>query len=455
MENNVTPVLIRDRAINLGTNLAGSGFPVGIFPPKITKIIREVNECYGFPIDYVGASMMVALSVAIGNTHLVRMKDGWDESAILYVALIGRPGANKSHPLSFAMRPFVDHDYEQNRIYEKQYLEYLEQKEMSRKERAEKGIEVCPREPLRRRFLVSDITPEGLSLIHSQNRRGLCLLSDELSAWFKNFNRYNNGSEEQFWLSVFSAKPTMSDRKSAGNSIFIKRPFISVIGTMQKRILTELAKGERSANGFVDRILFVLLRNEQSTRWTMKQPETDVAAEWKGILSKLMELEIATDENSDIVPAIIPFTEEAMTRLFEWQHNLSDKCDREPNETLVGIYCKLQVYAIRFCLIVQMARWACGESGKDVIDILSVERAISLAEYFKETAVKVQTILKELSLTAQQLAIVTALPPEFTTGSAIAVAADNGMSERSFMEFLKNNLGKLFQKSKHGNYIKL
>ena len=455
MSDKITPQLVLDKAIDHCTAITGGGFPISLYPSKIQRIIREVNDCYGFPVDYVAAAMLEAVSVAIGNTHLARMKEGWDESAILYMALIGRPGANKSHPLSFAMRPFVEHDYEQNRIYEKQYLEYLEQLEMSRKERAEKGIEVCPREPVRRRFLVSDITPEGLSLVHSQNRRGLCLLSDELSAWVKNFNRYNNGSEEQFWLSVFSAKPTMSDRKSSRSSIFIKRPFVSVIGTMQKRILSELAKGERSANGFIDRILFVLLRHETSTRWSMKQPTFDVAAEWQRILSRLMELQCTVDENNDIVPVSIPFTEEAMVRLFKWQHELSDICDREPNETIVGIYCKLQIYAIRFCLIIQMARWACNDAGKDMIDLISVERAISLAEYFKESAVKVQTILKELSLTAQQLAIVSALPQEFETGGGIAVAMENGMAERTFMEFLKNNLGKLFQKSSHGKYIKL
>ena len=224
---------------------------------------------------------------------------------------------------------------------------------------------------------------------------------------------------------------------------------------MQKRILSELAKGERSANGFIDRILFVILKHELSTRWSMKQPTFDVADEWQNILSRLMCIECAYDENNDILPVIIPFTEEALERLFEWQHNLSDKCDTEPNETLVGIYCKLQIYAIRFCLIIQMARWACNDAGKDVIDLISVERAITLAEYFMESAKKVQTILKELSLTAQQLAIVTALPPEFTTRSAIAVAAENDMSERALMEFLKNFNGKLFQKSKHGNYIKL
>ena len=108
----------------------------------------------------------------------------------------------------------------------------------------------------------------------------------------------------------------MSDRKSSRSSIFIKRPFVSVIGTMQKRILSELAKGERSANGFIDRILFVLLRHEKSTRWSMKQPTFDVAAEWQRILSRLMELECTVDENNDIIPATIPFTDEAMTRLF-------------------------------------------------------------------------------------------------------------------------------------------
>lgn len=221
MSDKITPQLVLDKAIDHCTAITGGGFPISLYPSKIQRIIREVNDCYGFPVDYVAAAMLVAVSVAIGNTHLARMKEGWDESAILYMALIGRPGANKSHPLSFAMRPFVEHDYEQNRIYEKQFLVYQEQLEMSRKERAEKGIDVCPREPVRHRFLVSDITPESLSLVHSQNRRGLCLLSDELSAWVKNFNRYNNGSEEQFWLSVFSAKPTMSDRKSSRSSIFI------------------------------------------------------------------------------------------------------------------------------------------------------------------------------------------------------------------------------------------
>ena len=75
------------------------------------------------------------------------------------MALIGRPGANKSHPLSFAMKPFLDYDYRQNQEFEKALAKYDELMSMSRKERAESGGEQFPQEPIRKRFLVSDVTP--------------------------------------------------------------------------------------------------------------------------------------------------------------------------------------------------------------------------------------------------------------------------------------------------------
>ena len=116
------------------------------------------------------------------------------------------------------MKPFLDYDYKQNQEFEKALAKYDELMSMSCKERTDSGEEQFPQEPIRKRFLISDVTPEGLSLIHAQNKRGLCLWADKLSAWFKNFNRYNSGSEEQFWLSVFSVKTTISDRKNAKSS---------------------------------------------------------------------------------------------------------------------------------------------------------------------------------------------------------------------------------------------
>mgnify|MGYP002516285060 CR=1 FL=1 len=266
MNSKLTAEGIMGAAMRMGAELSGGEFPISVFPHKIQRIITELHASQGYPIDYIAAAMLSALAVSIGNSHLAQVKRGWVESPILYMALIGRPGANKSHPLSFAFHPFIEHDYRHNKEYQEQYAEYERTMSMTKKERLEAGKDEFPIPPKRSRFLVSDITPEGLSLIHAQNPRGLCLWSDELSAWFKNFNRYNNGSEEQFWLSVFNAKPTISDRKSSQSSIFIKRPYISVVGTIQQKILGELGKGERASNGFIDRILFVMPQSVQKSR---------------------------------------------------------------------------------------------------------------------------------------------------------------------------------------------
>lgn len=303
-EKSITPEGIINQAMGMNMSFTEAEFPVEIFPSMIQRIIHEVYECQSYPIDYTAASILTAIAAGIGNTHLVQMKQGWVESAILFVALVGRPGANKSHPLSFAMKPFINFDYQQNLEFGKLYAKYEQDISMSKKERMDAGVEEFPQEPIRKRFLVSDITPEGLSYIHAQNKRGLCLWSDELSAWFKNFNRYNNGSEEQFWLSVFSAKTVISDRKNAKSSVFITRPFIPVIGTIQKKILSDLAHGDRSSNGFIDRILFIMPTIQQKARWNEKDISPDLESQWHTLLNRLINIECALDENNEIQPSI-------------------------------------------------------------------------------------------------------------------------------------------------------
>ena len=454
-EQVIVPEVLLDKALELGLSFSDSAFPISIFPSEIRNIIAEVHECQGFPVDYIASAMLVAIAVGIGNTHLVELKREWQESAMLYVALVGRPSTNKSHPLSFAMKPFLDFDYQENELYERAYTEYDNVIRMSRKERIEAGHSEQPLEPIRRRFIVSDITPEGLSFIHAQNKRGLCLWTDELSAWFKNFNRYNSGSEEQFWLSVFSAKATISDRKGNRSSIFIKRPYISVVGTIQKKILGELSKGERSSNGFIDRILFVMPNLQQKARWSRNELLENTEQEWSDIIRILVEIDCPLDSEGEVTPHIVPFSFEAKSRLYAWQEEHARICDTEANETLVGIYCKLEIYIIRFCLIIQLARWSCQEADKQSIDATSVEKAIALTEYFRSMAQQVQVVMEYNQLNQQQRHLLIELPSRFQTAEALQIGDRLGFKERAIKDFLSRNIGTLFTKERHGQYKKI
>jgi hypothetical protein len=177
-------------------------FPVEVFPLPVQQIITATNENLNFPIDFIGASFLYAVSVAVGNTHRVEVKKGWLESSVLYLAIVARAGTNKSHPLSFALQPIVDQDKRTYRQYEQHRQEYEKAVSLSKKEREQQAIDE-PIKPVWQKFLLSDFTPEALAEVHKFNKRGIGVYVDELAGWFKNFNRYNKGSEMEFWLSVW------------------------------------------------------------------------------------------------------------------------------------------------------------------------------------------------------------------------------------------------------------
>lgn len=122
---------------------------------------------------------------------------------------------------------------------------------------------------------------------------------------------------------------------------------------------------------------------QQKARWNEKDISPDLESQWHTLLNSLINIECALDENNEIQPSIVTFSDEARKFLYKWQHEHADLCDNLSNEMLLGIYYKQEIYIIRFCLVIQITRWLCGECGKDQVDTETVQRAILLTEYFK------------------------------------------------------------------------
>src|SRR5574344_1060089 len=99
-------------------------FPVEVFPKPIQEIITATNESLKFPIDFIGSSILYAVSVAVGNTHRIEIMKGWQETAVLYLCLVGRAGTIKSHPLSFALKPIEQRDNLKFQKYMSEKMEY-------------------------------------------------------------------------------------------------------------------------------------------------------------------------------------------------------------------------------------------------------------------------------------------------------------------------------------------
>ncbi|MFK2180705.1 hypothetical protein ACIXJS_20810 [Bacteroides fragilis] len=59
-------------------------FPISVFPEPIREIISETKACLNYPTDYIASAICFTLSVGIGNNFVAKVKEGWDERAILY-----------------------------------------------------------------------------------------------------------------------------------------------------------------------------------------------------------------------------------------------------------------------------------------------------------------------------------------------------------------------------------
>jgi len=441
------------------SNNIQNAFPIHALPIAIQSIIKDTNECLNFPIDFIGSSILFATSIALGNTYKVEVHSGWVEGAVLYIANIGRPGTNKTHPLSFALRPI-------NKIQEENYATYLknkceyEQLSKAANESKKDKVQNEQAKPFFIKYMISDFTPEALAEVHKNNRRGIGVYVDELAGWFKNFDRYHKGAEAERWLSVWSCNPIDVSRVSS-EPIVISLPFISVGGNIQPAILSELGGNGRSNNGFIDRILFAFPIELKKSYWSTNQIPATTVESWNIIMNKILGIVQQYNQQGNPQPTIINFESNAYNVLSAWQRKNTDICNMSDNDALAGINSKLEIYVVRLSLILEMLSWASSNSTTSVLHVSekTVNSAILLIEFFRKTAHKVHSIISSNDpldkLTESQRCFYEALPESFDKTIAKKVATGLNIPIDTMNKWLRNYSGKIFKKVKQGQYEKL
>lgn len=419
--------------------LDNSEFPYQIFPPEIMIILEQAEETLNFPIAYLGSAILSACSVAIGNTYKVKIKEGFYTKANLYMVIVGNAGEVKSHPLTFAYAPIEKKEKESYLNYKKELEDFNSLNE--------DGKKTCLK-PFWKKQIVKDFTPESLIKIHSNNSRGVSILSDELFGWIKNFGRYNSSSEQESYLSFWNGSSVSVDRKSE-EPIRLDDTYVNIIGTVQTKLLPELTKNNRGDNGFIDRFLFALNENPKPVLWNDTNFNKKSISYYETLIHRLFSLEF-NNFNSNV----IVFSPDAKQLLIKWQNTTRRAFFNDPVRT--AILAKYEVYVARFSLIIQLIFWALKDKSNKQIDLLSVQSAITLIEYYITNALKIHDKISNTnpleSLTKVQKELYDNLESKFTTEQASKQAEILEINERTLYRFIKNT--NIFKKEKHGIYCK-
>jgi len=436
-------------------NKMDSDFPKNIFPKIIEEIMENYESILNFNYDYIGSAILSALSLACGNYAKIKIKNGWIESPILWIVLVGKAGINKSAPLSTFLKPFKERDKAFYEKYKKELAEYesnikQNRKKQSKEEGSQEDVLVFPK---RRQHLISDFTPEALSVAHEDNPHGITIYTDEILTWLNNFNRYNKGGEEQFYLSLWSGQEININRRNS-NHIYIANPFISVCGTIQpNRLLEAFGKG-RDKSGFTHRILFAYPDNVIREDFSENEISDVIVRSYNSIINQLIDL---SQKNGINGPKIYELDKKAKAAFKEWRSNNNSRINNELNDELTGIYAKLEIYLLRISLIMQVLEDSIENKDNNLISENTFESAVQLINYFEYSALKVYKLISKYddplsNYPNDKKEFYKSLPPEFSTSEAEKVAQKSQIPRRTFFDFIKDDV--LFEKTKHGHYLK-
>lgn len=440
-------------------------FPLSILPPKLEELIKSADTTLGLNPDFLATAVICAASAAVGASCRLRLKQRGYQYPVFYFCQIATPGTNKSGAEDLAMKPIQDADKEAYKRYKAAKAEHDAKAGLNKKERKEQFADdpdLGPPPAYTDRRIVKDITPEALVSVHADNPKGLLVCRDELTGWVKDFNRYSQGSEEEFWLSNWSGKAIEVDRKTSP-PIRIDRPAISVYGTIQPDVLNSLIGGERYGNGFAHRLLFVWPDGLEKPLWTLEDTELYLLNDYDAAIGKLLGLDWSEDEQ----PHTLELAADAKRLLLLDVFNGVNKpfCDSADTELLAGLHSKFDLHTARLAIALHLLKFAYSakEALPTTIEASTIEAAAQAADYFRGQSLKVYERMQNAcptdDLPRNKREFYDALPQDFATADAVKIGQRFGIKERAVKEMLSKGSAKgqkqLFERIKQGNYAKV
>lgn len=327
-----------------------TAFPLDALPETIRQFTEECAAALPVAPELVAVPALAVMGTAIGNARGIELKPGWRETAILFAAIISPTGTMKSPALAEAVNPLQELDRPTHRTW------------------------------------TADVTVEQLAILIQHNPKGLLSVRDELTAWVKSMNQYKKagqGSDLQFFLSVWNGSPIRVDRKTGVDgkptAIEIPRPFLSVVGCLPPDMVQELDEKNGLDDGFLARILFSWPEPVHGG-WSDGVISTPVREAYANRINELFALPY------EGAPLWLPLAPDAKEHFATWvnQHYVETTAP-ELSPFLRAAYAKYKGYCARLALIHALGTNPLATTIEDA----SITAACRLIDYFKAQAGKV------------------------------------------------------------------
>jgi hypothetical protein len=366
--------------VDLWQHYEAPEIPRGLLPVIIEDFAFAQGELMGADPAGIAMSALAICAAAIPNGIKVRVKrhDDWEESARLWVGLVGMPSTKKSPIISAAAKPLRKLN---------DALVARHQAECNTLARLPKKDRETAEQPRQVRLLTEDSTPESLQNILKHSPDGIISLQDELSGWFGAMDKYNSGrgaaADRAFWLQAFNGGAYAVDRVTRG-LVSIPALSIGLLGGIQPDPMRKIAN-DLADDGLIQRFLPIILRPARVGR---DVPAGDHARNYSTLVERLNRLRPLRRSGNLAGIAPVRFDDQAqlVRDRFEVENFELQSALETVSPKLAAHFGKHEGIFARLCLL-----WHCIEATDEFKPTISgevAERVASfMASYLRPSAI--------------------------------------------------------------------
>lgn len=420
-------------------------FPMAALPEAFAPWVRDVAERMHCPPDFVAVPLLVAAASLVARHVGIRpqRRTDWIERGNLWALIVGRPGIMKSPAMSQALAPMDRLEARAAETFNAQAAQH-QAEAMATKLRTEANVKAARAklkkdsgadvaamlaaegdrdEPIRRRYVVNDLTYEKLGEILSANPDGVLSVRDEMRGLFLSLAREESAPARAFYLQAWSGGRYTFDRIGRG-TVTVDDARLSIIGGIQPGPLSEMVQQARRGtadDGMIERFLIAWPDApgewREVDRWPDSEGKRRAWATFErldGLTTDALGAERENDVHGD--PRGLPFVrfdDDAREAFGEWRRDFECTIRTAEGEGLEGALSKFRHHVPALALALHVI-----DGGAGPVTLPATLRALALAEYFESHARRLHSSGRRMIVRAARTIIdrarSEALPDPFT-----------------------------------------
>ena len=332
--------------------------PIHRLPQPLAEYVARSAEAIGCDPCLVAMPALAACAAAIGDSHVVEVKAGWNEFAIFWTVIIAPSGQLKSPAMKAAM---LGLEAAQSKAYDEYRRAEARHKEEVAKWKSEGGKSAEPAPIQLKSYYVGDATIQAVCKLLGSNPRGLLQKRDELSGWLGGFDQFGKkGNEAAQWLEFHSGGAVKVDRSNEDKPpIYVPQGLVSVTGTIQEPVLRKLlldGDAKHFDNGLAPRFQMAM-PPEIERHWREEVTPPALAEQYADLFQDLLALAPQIEaETGRRVPVKLTWSPKAKARWIEFYNDNAKEMRGFNSDRLRSAWSKLEAQAARLALVFHVIR---------------------------------------------------------------------------------------------------